>query len=58
MLGKARKLWILTRSGEDLSIAHGNRTATLALQRTGHDGSPARLRPRTDERIDEIDKLI
>lgn len=58
MLGKAGKLRILTRSSEDLSIARGDRPSTLALQRAGHDRSPARLRPSTDKRIDEIDQVI
>jgi len=58
MPGKVGKLRILTRSSKDLSIARGNRTATLALQRTGHDCGPTRLRSSTDNRVDEINKLI
>jgi hypothetical protein len=58
MLGKAGELRILTRSSEDLSIARGNRTATLTLKCTGHDRSPTRLGPGTDELIDEVDEFV
>ena len=58
MLGKAGKLRILTRSSEDLSVARGNRTATLTLKRTGHDRSPTRLGPSAYELIDEVDELV
>jgi hypothetical protein len=58
MFGKARKLGILTRSSKDLGIAYSDRTAALALKRSGHDCCPAGLGPGADEFVDEIDKLI
>lgn len=58
MLGKAGKRGILTGPGEDLGVTCCDRTASLALERTGHDRSAAGLGPGTDELIDEVDKLV
>lgn len=58
MLSETRKLWILARSSKDLGIACGDRTATLALERTGHDRCSTRLRSGADKSVDEVDQLI
>lgn len=58
MLGKAGKLGILTRSSEDLGVACGDRTATLALERTGHYRSPTGLGTGDHELVDELDQLV
>jgi hypothetical protein len=58
VLGKSGKVGILTGPGEDLGIACCDRTASLALERTGHDRSPAGLGPGANEFVDELDKLV
>jgi hypothetical protein len=58
MLGKAGELGILTGSSEDLGVTSGDRTAALALERTGHDCGSARLGPSAHERVDELDELV
>ncbi len=58
MLGKTSKLGILARSSKDLGVACSDRTATLTLQRTGHDRSPTGLGPGANQFIDELDKLV
>lgn len=58
MLGKAGKLGILTRSSENLSVAYSDRTAALALERTGYDCCPTGLGTGTYEFVHELDKLV
>ena len=58
MLGKAGKLRVRTGAREDLGIPCGDRTATLTLERAGHDRCAAGLGPRTDELVDELDQLV
>ena len=58
MIGKARKLGVLTGSSEDLGVACSDRTPTLALKRTGDDRCPAGLGPGADDLVDEVHKLI
>jgi len=58
MLGETGKLGILTGTCEDRGVACSDRTASLTLERVGHDRSPAALGSGADEFVNELDKLI
>lgn len=58
VIGQGRKIGVGSRRGQDLGVSCRDRAATLALKRSGHDGSAAALLARLDDRIDEVNEVI
>jgi hypothetical protein len=58
MLGQSGKLRIRTCAGQYLGIASGYRAPTLALECLGDKLRPTACRPRIDELVNKIDKLV
>jgi hypothetical protein len=58
MVGKTHKHRIGTGASQDLSIARGDHTSALALERVGDDGRPATSSAGINDLIHEVHELV
>jgi hypothetical protein len=58
MLSETGELGILTGTSKDPGVARSDRTASLTLERVGHDRSPTGLDSGADEFVNELDKVV